>query len=288
MSVTHTIAWQGWSIAVPIDWNPVKIDGDHAAGTLLLADLHAARLGLRWTTPQRRVNPAEAVDRGLRDELGRLAAAEAVAVAADDWATAKRYADPAPPGRDVFVGHSDRSGRLLTVVYHAAERSGRLAELLTTLADTPADATTAWSVFGLSFATPPGTRVRAERLNAGDLAFLLAGPKRTTTVLRQISPATLALSRRPLVDWTRRMPFTTPKFYRDESVSDETTIELNGHRYAGLRRSERRRRRLWWAWFIPARQAVFAVHDAARDRLLIAQGEDEVALAALLASAVHS
>ena len=287
MNPAHVIAWQGWSVAVPADWNPVRIDGDHAGGTLLLADLHGPRLGLHWQTPGRRTPIGDAVDRRLRDEVGRLAAAEAVAWDGPAFAEGLLYCDPSPPGRDVFVGLSPPSGRLLTAVFHASGRSDRLRTLLTATADTPADAATHWSVFDLSFVTPPGVRVRAERFHAGDLAVLLNGPGRRATVLRQVVPASLALARRPLDGWLRQLPFTTPKLYRDRGPPVAVSSDADGRTLDGRRLSLRRRRRLAWAWFVPPSQTVLAVHDAANDRLVVAQGGDADALAALVRSAVQ-
>lgn len=286
-SPMHALAWHGWTLTTPADWNPVRIEGDSAHGTLLLADLHAPQLGLHWTTPSRRADVNAAVERRLIDEVGKLAAAEAVACDLPDVQHGRLYADPQPPGRDVFVGHSPRSGRLLTVVYHAAERSDALGRTLRTLADTPSDAATRWSAFDFTFTTPPRWRLRAERLNAGHLAFLLAGPDRQTAVLRQIAPAALALARQPLAAWAKSMPFTTPKHYRDDGDAvDAQWQRSDGSRVTGLRRRLRRRRRLCWAWFLPRSQTVLAAHDTLRDKCVLVQGADESVLADLLRSAI--
>ncbi|MGC4032052.1 MAG: hypothetical protein QM754_10025 [Tepidisphaeraceae bacterium] len=277
-------------MSVPNSWNPVKVDGDHAAGSVLLADLHSARLGLRWKRAPKRGQPADWVTQSIRDEVGKLAADEAVDVdLADrnDWSAAKLYVDPDPPGRDIFVAHSHRSDRIIQIVHHAAKRSKHFAdELLPSLADTSTEAGNDWAMFDLSFRTPPGISVRWYRFNAGDLACGLADAKGRITVVRQIGPAGLALGRQPLANWLMQVPKTDKKLYRPIASTEPTTIDTSdGRTLDGLVGTLRRKRRLFWVWTIAKRQKVLAFHDAGRDRLIVGQGEDETLTRRVLATA---
>jgi len=46
--LTNQLAWQGWHVALPADWNPSGLTGDHRNGTAAIADLEQPRLELRW------------------------------------------------------------------------------------------------------------------------------------------------------------------------------------------------------------------------------------------------
>ena len=75
-------AWQGWELALPARWNPVKLEGDYARGYALIADMHRPRLGLRWSSVGTKSFDAAAwAKRAMREEVGALAAAEARAIA---------------------------------------------------------------------------------------------------------------------------------------------------------------------------------------------------------------
>ena len=280
---THTLAWQGWHLAVPADWNPVKIDGDYDSGSVLLADLHAARLGLRWKKAAKRGDPDAWAVRSLRDEVGKLATDEAKDLPLPDggaWSVSRLYQDPDPPGRDVWVGHSRPSNRVLQIVYHATKRGTAFPrDILPTLSDTAADAPHRWAVFDLSLETPPGMRVQWYRFNAGDLALGLVGKgSKHVTLVRQIGPAALALARQPLAAWLTNLPTTTRKLYRAVRETDVATLgDL-----VGLRATLVRKRRLWWAWPVPRWQTILALHDEKRDRLIAGQAVDEASLRSLL------
>lgn len=281
------LAWQGWTLTVPATWNPVKVDGDEHEGSLLLADLHAARLGLRWKTAGRRVDSADWADRAMRGEVGKLAAAEARDYVMPDggtWAVSRLYQDPKPPGRDVWAGHSRHSNRLLEVVHHAERRDPLFTDsVLPSLTDTPTDAAKRWAIFDLSFVTPPGTRVQWYRFNAGDLAVGLSTNKRLT-VVRQIGPAGLALSRQALPLWLTQMQPVVRRLYHRIDRPESATLALPGRTLDGLRGTLHRKRRLWWLWPVAKQQTVLAFHDPVRDRLLIGQSENESALRDVLAT----
>ncbi|MDB5324807.1 MAG: hypothetical protein JWM57_376 [Phycisphaerales bacterium] len=281
-SKTQVLAWQGWRLAISDSWNPVKVDGDYNEGSLLLADLHSPRLGLRWKRASKRGDPAAWANRSLRDEVGQLAAAEAADYkmpGAGDWAVSRLYIDRDPPGRDVWVGHSKSSNRVLQVVHHAERRGTAFSDtLLPSLTDTPADEAKHWSIFDLSLITPPGLSVQWYRFNAGDLSLGLADAKKKITIVRQVGPAALALARQSLLGWLTQQQEQTRKLYRPIQNGEPTTLDLADRTIDGLSGILHRKRRLWWAWMVAARQTMLAFHDPLRDRLLIGQSQNESAM----------
>ncbi len=273
------VCWQGWRVRVPRRWNPVKLEGDAAAGYALFADPIRPRLGLRWQTPPGRAkakfDPAAAVRAALRGEVGQLAADEATAAAAGggDWASPVLYVEPDPPGRDVWVGFSPASGRLLTVVYHVHRREHPLASaVLPTLADEPADRASTWSVFDLTCVVPGGMALTGQRLNAGDLALSFADRRGAELTVRQIAVAHLALRRQPLARWVADQQQPLLKHYRRVAVDGELATATATATAVGRLA---RRRRYALAWHRPPTLATLAINDERRDRLVILHGTDE-------------
>jgi hypothetical protein len=290
---SHRIAWQGWQIDLPRRWDPVKLEGDYAAGYALFADTLRPRLGLRWSTPRKRrrkFDVAGVVARAMKEEVGQLAAGEAKAFEMSGrsgaWEGSTLYIEPQPPGRDVWIAYSKTSGRLLQLAYHAHRREHILAGMvLPTIEDFPADRATPWSVFDLGCVIPADMSLVGQRLNAGDLGLTFADRWNRVTV-RQIAVAQLALQRMPLDGWITEQQRTMSGHYRAVGVSSDVTVGVGlGREVTGRRaRMARRRRFLPMRWRLPREYVTFALHDDARDRLVILHGTDEALLCAIAAT----
>jgi hypothetical protein len=284
---TQLVAWQGWRLTVPESWNPVRLEGDHNEGSLLLSDLTTPKLALRWRQPGgKRFDEDRWAQRAMVDEVGQLAADEATSwPKSERWSVGRLYVEPDPPGRDVFVARSGVTGRLLQVVYHAARRDRVLSDrVVPGIADTPADAPQPWSVFELSCVVPAGWALRSHRLNAGDLRLGFAR-RRGTLAVRQIAVAELALKRLSLDRWLGTQQYESRRHYRPRGEPAPTTLQLpDGRELAGLRRTMVRRWRWSYQWWRPVQVLTIAVHDTKRDRLLIGEGDDEDAVRQVLAS----
>ena len=288
-------AWCGWSLSVPAKWRPVKVAGDATKGSVLFADLDRPRLGLRWETPpeKRVLTGGEAdwlVDDLLRREVGRLAADEAVdcGAATGDWPAARLYVEPEPPGRDVFVGVSRTSRRVVELVCHTRRRDRLLEDLLLpSLHDAAEDEPRDWAIFDLAVTTPPGYAMQSHTLSAGDLRLALArrsGRATLPLVVRQVRPARLALSRQPLEVWLSRFVAEATRFHRPLGIAAATEVAVGDAAAAGLHQVLVRRRRYRWLWSVPPRLHAAALHDAAADRLLLLRSADAGTLRAVAAS----
>ena len=285
---SHILAWQSWSLRVPTTWNPVKLAGDYDQGSMLLADLSSARLGIRWRMAGRG-DPAKWADRALRDELGDSADhAGAFAVKPlDAWKITRVCLASDFPARDVFVGWSARSGRVIELVYNVNERDRVLEhEILPTLADTASDAPHRWSIFGLDLTTPPGHVLQTFALNAGDLALTFRNGRDRTTI-RRISPASLALARQPIERWLT-LGKSDRKIYRQPSTHSTTTLKLSGVSLDTYELAACRRLRLRWAWFIRCKLSLIAYHDESSNRLLIGTSTDRALLRQLLSQLIET
>ena len=284
---SQLLAWHGWRLSVPDDWNPVKVEGDAGAGLLLLADLERPRLGVRWKSLSPKADAHAWALRSITEEIGALAAAESRPTNDPAWRGGLLYTEPDPPGRDVFAAVSAATGRGVQIVHHTRHRQGsdrRFAdEILAHLSDTPADQPREWSIFDLTCRSPAGWRLQWYRFHAGDVTLAFARRDRTRVVLRQIGPATLALSRQPLEAWIKQLDKPTSKLYRPPTATTPIAITLRTQPLRGLTTILRRRKRLFWAVFTRD-QTRLAVHDEPRNRLLIAQSDDEAAARTFLST----
>lgn len=270
------VVWQGWRIDLPIRWNPVKLEGTFEEGYALFADLHRARLGIRWSR-NRRVgkDPASWIKRTMRDEVGQLAADEAQPYTKADAAFVDSllYLEPEPPGRDVWIAYSRCSDRLIQVIHHARRRERILPDqLLPTLVDESDQPLRRWSVLDLSCQVPADLALEKPLLFAGDLGLRFKGRRGELTV-RQIAPATLALKRMPLENWLRKQQRDVKKHYRPSKSHEAVTLQTpDGRELKGVEAPLPRRRRFFWKFSLQPMLRTIAVHDPTRDRVVIVQG----------------
>lgn len=270
-------AWHGWQLVLPHRWSPVKIEGGYDKGYVLFADLHRPRLGLRWKKLKRNADVPASVQKTLVEELGKLAAGEAkeLRLGRPELSHSTLFMEPQPPGRDVWVAHSSVSDRLVELIYHSHRRERALAErLVPTLIDLPKDRPLPWSVFELSCMSPVGMELTAQRMNAGDLTLVFEAHKKRL-VVRQIAVARLALGRKPVEKWLGEQMWTVRRWYRPVGKASEVKIEIADRTLAGVQRGQVRRRRFFFKWRVSRSLVTWALHDEARDRLVLAQASDE-------------
>jgi len=272
------LSWQGLHLSVPEKWNPLKLDGDDAKGSLLLADLHRSRLAVRWSVLPEKTDPEKWSSRVMTEEVGALAASEAVAHdPGSQWAASRLYVEPDPPGRDVWVGMHRATRRGVEVVYQAKRRDRVLVDsVLPGLYDTgrSGEGAAMWSVFDLNFTLPRWIPLVGKTLNAGDLSLSFAD-KQTAITVRQVAVAQLALKRFTLEQWLGRMQWVDRARFKPVGEANRVEfVTVNGRALAGWsRRMVQRRRYAWmrWAW---RELTTLALHDVSRDRLIFVQGTD--------------
>jgi hypothetical protein len=160
--------WQGWQIRVPASWNPIGLEGDHARGRVILADLERARLELAW----RRVRRIGSVDlaRARGPQQQRVPKwqpwpVEPVTAGFDDarWGLTEH-------GGAVGMAVSRASSRLVFVrILPGGPRpdNGKPVEMLLSLADAAADEVIPWSVYGFAWRVPRRFRLIGQAFGAG-------------------------------------------------------------------------------------------------------------------------
>jgi hypothetical protein len=268
-------------LELPSRWNPVKMEGDWDAGSVLIADLHRPRLGLRWSKAGKKADAGAWAKKAMRQEVGQLAAEEAqpLNLPGQQWDGSTLYIEPEPPGRDVWVGLSRASNRCVEVIHHAHRRESILTDaVLPPLRDTRGDESLRWSVFDLSCVSPPGMKLATHRLNAGDLALMFEDRRRLLTV-RQIALAQMALKRMSMEKWLVDQENRRRKFFRCVGKPEPMHV-LTGdsRRMDGIVRTMVRRRRYFMLRSLSPQLVTAVLNDEARDRLVIVQASDEASL----------
>ncbi|HMO26631.1 MAG TPA: hypothetical protein PKB10_10205, partial [Tepidisphaeraceae bacterium] len=190
-----------------------------------------------------------------------------------------------PPGRDVFVGQSMVSGRLVELIYHAKRRDRVMEfDVLPTLTDLPLDQEMPWRIFDLACDVPAGWRLLSHRLAAGDLRLTFTHG-RDWVMVRQVAVAKVALQRLPIERWLGSQLYEAKRFYRAGGSIDPTSLDLRaGRSIEGIIGKAKKRKRYLWQFRRPKGLSAIALHDVARDRLILGQGTDEDVLREILAT----
>jgi len=284
---------------VPAAWNPVRVEGDADSGSMLLADLAAARLGIRWRSAGRG-DPKKLVDRVIAGEAGdEVPAADSIA-SSNSGLIEPRLRRDSESQREFFAAYSARRKRVIEIVHTPAEGGSMADRILPSLTEQPAEEDQFWSVFGLHVHTPAEFKLQSYAFNAGDVALHFRhGNGRT--IVRRIGPAKLALSRQPLEKWATTLDRSQRKLYRSASLvgsalADRLLESYNPSKDGPPGRTLQdvatakipRRRRLFWAWLVPKQLTAIAAVDPVADRLIVGSSNDPEVLRRLIQQAMKN
>jgi hypothetical protein len=252
------LAWQGWTLSVRADWNPLKLEGDFDGGSAVIGDLRGPQVALRWGTPREKTfNPDAWSRRAIADQTG--SADESRSGQLPGWSGVREWSNPGNFKRNVWVGYSSVSGRVLEIIGSRIEAPQ----------DSEPDAAHDWSIFDLSCRTPRGWRLHEQRLNAGDLMLAFSRGRERMSV-RQIALAQLALKRRPLEGWLNTQVVRQRQHYR--AIGEAEPISIGSRNGATIRLV--RRRRFCWSRNLSPNLTVLALYDERHDRLMLVSAPD--------------
>lgn len=277
------LCWHGWRLDLPERWDPVKLEGDASKGMILLADLEHPHLGVRWQTLKKKADAYKAVERAMLDEVGSLAAKEAIPATppGDGWEHGLLYTEPDPPGRDVWVGFSRTTNRVFQLAYHVRGRDRVLVDkLLPTLVDGTAGH---WSIFDLNYRLPATATLTKQRLNVGDLALEFEIDKKPF-VVREIAAASVTLQRQSIERWLASHQSARKKHYRPIEQPRPFEVNKDGQMIRGVARTITRRRRHFLLRRLAKTLVGVALHDESRNKILLYEAADEATIRQLLES----
>lgn len=265
------VAWQGLELSIPAEWNPVALSGNFSAGQALLAEFGEPRLGLRW----KKVGANHAT-REVREQIARREADADADLRVVHLPDAVVCLDRRVPGRDVCVAWSAPSGRLVQLVYHARERDDVLVdEIVPTLADMAAAPWQRWAVLDLSCAVPAGFVLESHSLRAGDLRLQWRN-RRSCLAVRQLALADRILQRSTLEQLVQDQQREQHLQYAPQQRASTIDLVAEDQRVlSGFMGTALRRRRLFWRWRLAPRRCILALHDQARNRIVLVQADDD-------------
>jgi hypothetical protein len=172
--------------------------------------------------------------------------------------------------RTIWYGYSRTSDvvveLLMTSLTPQEIRKQVIDDILPTLRIVTPDQPMPWSLFSVSFLSPPGFALEEHHLYSGDVALRFLKDNQAL-VLRMVYPASLALTRRQLANW-----FTEPPFLERRRKGRFESRDWSASRSAltGIQRTGIKRFPIPLGWFRPRYSTEVAAVDQEHDRLLIA------------------
>lgn len=226
----QTVAWCGWGVPAPDDWQPLKIEGGWVKGSMMLGTDGAPVVMIKWWRPDgKRFDAARWMNRRFK-ALGALPDANAPSphdFRPVQWIVNMQYKKDV--GKTIWCGYAPDSGLVVECISTSAvddsRRESFFKSQLPRLTATPRANPVDWAIFSTSFTTPPGYRLTEYRLVLGDIALELRNDTGHRAILRQVFPAGLALQRRGLDQWLDTPPFMERRRLRVDQ-SGESNAEL--------------------------------------------------------------
>ena len=271
------LAWEGWQLAIPPEWQPLKLTGSREKGAVIVGDGEAAILQLKWRRTDRQW--AGRGDAWVAARLKQVCAEPeadppaAAGFTACGWVNGLEQEEGK---RTIYwYGYSEAGGLLLEVVVNGVLpdrlRQVSARDVLPTLAVTGSDEATMWAMYGMRFVSPPGFRLARRQLRSGDVALEFRKGRAEALLLRQVYPADLALERRPYERWLELYPFVEHRRLRRSTVRTDAWRHATRAGLGGIRRRAWKRLGVPLGWCAPRRSVALAARDQASNRLLIAE-----------------
>lgn len=261
---------------VPAQWRPLKIEGEHSGGTMILGRGADVVMQLKWWRPKlKRFRP----DRWLRRRLKVVKAKiddDATCPSPDGFEPVSLAKSRRRRGKDgpltLWYGWAPDAGVQIEAVVAPQESGGRRApwHALKSLRAAKMGAPTVWAVFDSLFHVPADFVIDKHELLLGDLSLQFTGPNRQMLMLRQVYPADLALERREMADWLEFSRFRTRRHFCGDT-DENWVVENDGRRLKGLRRMGVRVYPFPLGVVRPLYSTGAAVRDAETGRLLVVE-----------------
>ncbi len=269
------LAWMGWQVSVPADWRPLRIEGEWLRGTMVIGNSDGPCIQVKWIRPDtRRFRPDRAIARRTKKEKrNNLSLSKSCPSATDfrhcSWLTGKEGT-----ARAVWYGYAPKAELMLELVARMKDgKTGKWIEkrIIPSLKAFRANEAMPIAVFGASFKIPAGFTLKTWKLELGDITIKLDAKESKSLTLRQVYPAGLALSRRPIERWQELKPFKEHRSFRTNGKPAPCRIERNGHACSGIRRCGKKRLPVPLGMIASRTSVAMAVHDVEDDRIFMAE-----------------
>ena len=271
------LAWAGWQLKMPAAWQPLKLLGTPQKGSVIVGDSDCAIFSLHWERPEdMSVTEGDAWVAGRLKKLGVTGDADPPArehFSSCGWARGVEQEEN--KSTTYWYGYSSSSGLVIGVKVNgflpARLRERAVEEVLPTLRVTPTGQEMLWSMYDVSFRSPPDFVLRQKHLYSGDVALEFEKSRQDSLLLRQVYPADLALKRRSFERWMDKRPFLEHRKWRRRTVTVENWQHAERKHLSGIVRHGRKQLGVPLGWCAPRWLCGVAAKDSDLDRVLIAE-----------------
>lgn len=268
------IAWAGWRLSVPEAWRPLKMTGDPAKGTMMIGDAERPIVLVQWWRPRKTVFDADKwFDQRFR-KLGAHPTPGAPAPAGfTKTAWEPELATREGSSKTVWTGYSAEAGLVVEVIVTSLTEEWLRRSIYKTIVPgmtvSREDEPCCWSMYNVSFMSPPGFELELKHLFSGDVALKFKRGRGMTLLLRQVYPAKLAVSRRSLERWLEATPFIERRVLK--SPAREAWHRDQPRRLEGIRQTGWKRLPAPLGRCAPRHSTAVAAVDGEMDRVLLAE-----------------
>lgn len=220
------LAWEGWSVKIPADWRPLKIDGNHGRGSMMVGNAEKAIMLVKWWRPEDR--PSFSVEEWLKHrfkKLGTVPTEEPSAPRPNGfsktaWVVELESKDGS--SKTIWYGHAPAAGMVLEVVLNCNVekylQQKVIKKILPGLQVNSRNEETPWALYEVSFLSPQGFILNQRHLCSGDVALEFVKGKTETLLVRQVYPAGLAMKRRTYERWLEEYPFKEHRRFKLQTI----------------------------------------------------------------------
>lgn len=268
------LAWCGWQLVIPSDWEPQKIEGSYTKGRMFVGDARAPYMMVRWWRPALNGEKKFDFDAWLKTRFKKLHALpqenppHSAGVDAAAWV--KDLQKKEGMSRTIWYGYNKASDLVVEVLMTSLTpediRKQVTEEILPSLRIVTPDQPTPYSLYTVHFLAPPGFILEEHHLFSGDVALKFSKEK-DVLVVRTVYPASLALTRRILKNWFKEPPFRESRRVGSFEISDWTSTDGS---MKGLLRTGIKRLPIPLGWCNPRHSTAVAVVDEHLDRIRLA------------------
>lgn len=226
--------WQGIKTLIRPDWRVLRIEGDVLKGAITVGDRYDPIVQVRWVRCEENFYP----EKWLENRISKTAAGQTSQDAPKvngftniEWIRDLQLKSEA--AKTVWWGYSESAKIqlevLMTDICAAECTEWVIKNTIPSFEAFSIDEPWEWRIYSCDFTTPSGFKLSQKRLSVGDVTIELTGEAGARIMLRQIYPASLALSRRSLDKWSQDNPFLQRRRYKTEDASEtEDCIDRQG------------------------------------------------------------
>jgi len=233
----QTIAWQGITLRVPLEWNIGAIGGDREQGYMRIDSPEMPRVEVKWQHSPGFVNVSDVVDKYIAElkRKPRKGEPEVVAERDIDLVSKRKMrkssltcfrwqADTTGHGAGWYCERCERMMLVQVMATRHEDGEALAREIVTNLEDHPREGWTRWATYGLDTAVLDRFELTEQKLMAGliELHFKSEGEE---LVVARWGMANVILKSREMAAWARA---ELPKRHKGVKLSCEDA-QVRGH-----------------------------------------------------------